>query len=310
MIVASIDIGTNTVLLLIADVDPATKNIIPLYNEQNIPRIGEGLSQGSPFNKKKLDPLYEILGNYKKTSNEYKSQLVLAAATNPFRLASDSAEVAAAIKKKFNIDVKILNGEEEACYSYLGATGGIADEKKILVVDIGGGSTELIYGMGEEIIFNRSYQLGAVSSKEKYLLSDPPVKEEIAAFISQIENIFQDSDLSIIKPEKTIAIAGTPTTIAAIKSGLNKFDEDLIEGHTLTIEEMAGYVNVLSSFKSIEILRRYKSVVKGREDVLLAGTIILKKIMDIIGIPEVTVSTKGIRYGAITNFLINKCAPA
>jgi len=146
MTVASIDIGTNTVILLIAEAELSNNSLRPLHNEYRMPRMGKGLEPDGEISEEKLNLLFPILTEYKTIIEKYSCEKILVTATNAFRLASNSKEISSEIKDKFNFDVNIISGEVEADYAFLGALSGTEISCSSLVIDIGGGSTELIYG--------------------------------------------------------------------------------------------------------------------------------------------------------------------
>jgi exopolyphosphatase/guanosine-5'-triphosphate,3'-diphosphate pyrophosphatase len=303
MTVASIDIGTNTILLLIADVNLKSSEIKVIENLHNIPRIGRGLKKGNPMSEENIKRLFDVVTGYSKVIKKHKCEKVLLTGTNALRIASNKNEIIKEIKNQFGYDLNIIPGEEEAKYSYLGAVSSFNDKQKYLVIDIGGGSTEIIYGKGNEILFSKSFYIGVVSGTESYLVSDPPSEKQMKNFISHSKKTFFELIKNVKDIDIPIAIAGTPTTLACIKNKLKIYDEDVVEDSALSIKELENFVIELSQLSSKEILNKYSDVVKGREDVLLAGTIILKEIMNILKLNEVKVSTKGIRYGAIIDWL-------
>ena len=306
MIIASIDIGTNTVLLLIAEVDPTTFKFKSIVNLQRIPRIGKGLVPGQPIKKEKIEMLYSVLQEYSRLISENKCEIVLVKATNAFRIASNNRLLTDDIKTKFNIDIKVVTGKEEAMLSFLGATSNYNSKYNFLVIDIGGGSTELIYGKKNKINFTQSFPVGVVSGTEIFYKSNPPTYLELDNFNNSIKQQLKEIASQDILPDKVIAIAGTPTTLACINQDLTEYNEDLIEGALLRYVDLEKIIITLSSLTSQEIKQKYKDIVNGREDVLLAGSQILATIMNMLNIDEVTVSTKGIRYGAIVDFVKNK----
>ncbi len=308
MIISSIDIGTNTILLLVADVNRDTKNIRVLRDEHRIPRIGKGVIPGRAITEDKISVLFKILYEFKQIINEYNTDLTILTATNAFRIASNSAEIVNKIKEIFEWEVNIISGEDEAKYSFLGSTIGETFYKDILVIDIGGGSTELVQGRNQEIYFRQSYPIGAVLGTEKFLRANPPSAQEIETFKDEISKIFIGIKAKTNIPEKTIAIAGTPTTLACIKQKLKSYDEYLIEGSEITYNELSVLTETLAKLRSEDIREKYQDVVKGREDVLLSGSLILQYLMEKLGLSKVTVSTKGIRYGAIVNYLLRENA--
>jgi len=157
MTVASIDIGTNTVILLIAEAELSNNSLRPLHNEYRMPRMGKGLEPDGEISEEKLNLLFPILTEYKTIIEKYSCEKILVTATNAFRLASNSKEISSEIKDKFNFDVNIISGEVEADYAFLGALSGTEISCSSLVIDIGGGSTELIYGNRSEIFYKKSY---------------------------------------------------------------------------------------------------------------------------------------------------------
>ncbi len=305
MIIASIDIGTNTVLLLVAEVDPVTKNIIPLENRYMLPRIGKGLKPGMPIMQDKISRLTEILTDYKIIADSYKCEHIIASATNAFRIASNAGEIVSGISNKLNINIEIIPGEDEAMYSFWGVTGTNPSDENSLVIDIGGGSTEIVYGLRDKVLYKRSFEIGAVSATESILHHAPPTAEEIDSLADAVKFVFNDHEFENFEVQKAIAIAGTPTTLACIKMHLNNFDEELIEGSTITYPELKELVERLKLLTPEQILLNFKAVVKGREDILLGGSYILLKLLNLFNLDEVLVSTKGIRYGAVVNY-INK----
>ena len=156
MNIASIDIGTNTVILLIAEI---TENkISKLLNEFRIPRIGKGLIPGGRINEEKINEFLNIMLDYKSIINQYKCEKIFAIATNAFRIASNSQEILNLIKTKTGIVIEIISGELEAEFSFLGVISDLTNlNSNVLVIDIGGGSTELILGRSDKIIFKKSF---------------------------------------------------------------------------------------------------------------------------------------------------------
>ncbi|MDZ7623992.1 MAG: hypothetical protein U5J96_06035 [Ignavibacteriaceae bacterium] len=302
MTIASIDIGTNTVLLLIADVDPFTRKIISLINEYRMPRIGQGTKQTGRISQERLKLLYDVLNEYKIIINDYNCDKVILTGTNAFRMAQNTPEIKDELKKIFNFDLNVITGEDEAEYAYFGAISDLDSLDNSMVIDIGGSSTEIIYGEGLNVIFKKSLQLGSVSATEQYFKNAPPTIIELENFSTDIKRLFTTFDKTII-PKKVIAIAGTATTLACMKLGLKEFEENKVDKSRITIQDMRNIIGELSSLTASEILVRYGPVMKGREDIIFAGAFILYQFMEYFGIDNVIVSTRGIRYGAIVKYL-------
>jgi exopolyphosphatase/guanosine-5'-triphosphate,3'-diphosphate pyrophosphatase len=300
MKIASIDIGTNTVILLIAEIK--NNHIISLKNEYRVPRIGKGLEHSRNISAEKITLLIQILSEYNDIIKSYNCELVLAIGTNAFRISSNASEIIKLIKDKFGIEINIVTSLKEAEYSFLGAVSDYYnDNNDNLIIDIGGGSTELIAGKMNEIKYINSFQTGVVSGTEQFFRHDPPLLFEISNYDNFLSSTFVNIDIS--KNVRAIAIAGTPTTLACIQKGLKVYNEDEVEGSILTQCDVFRLKEELYNLSSTQIKKKYSQVVSGREDVLLAGTIILHKLMKLLNLTELLVSTKGIRYGAIVEFL-------
>jgi len=203
---------------------------------------------------------------------------------------------------RFNFDVNIISGEIEAEYAFLGALSGIEIAGSTLVIDIGGGSTELIVGNKSEIISKKSYPIGSVIATENYLKHTPPLPKEMGQLELKLKEIFKGiAEKS--KPGKVIAIAGTPTTLACMVKGLKEFEEAEIDGSDLTAVDLQNLISEIKILQPEQIKKTFGNVLSGREDIILGGAIILKKIMRIIDVDKVTISSRGIRYGAIIKYL-------
>ena len=299
MITASIDIGSNTVLMLIAKTDKSTGTLIPLRDEMRIPRISEGLTPGGMIKEKAQDRLMAALTEYFNLIKEYRCEKVIISATSAFRKAGNSMLVKSKIENEFNAGVKILTGEEEAEFAFAGTAGYDEPGNNRMVIDIGGGSTEIIIGVGENIRFKKSFDTGVVVLSEKYINKDKPSEDNMKKMNREIEEIFSVLPETANIPMKTIALAGTPVTLACIYKGLAVYQESKVEGVKLTRSQVNYLQKYLLKFSPAELLSKYPKIVKNREDLILSGTNILLYIMKIFNIAEVIVSTRGIRYGAI-----------
>lgn len=305
MIIASIDIGTNTVLLLIAEADRSIQQIKTVRNFYEIPRIGKGLLQGEEIREENIQRLISTLKNYKRIINDFNCEKILITGTKALRTAKNSNAITDRIKDELDFEINIITGEEEAELSFLGAVFENQD-KNNLVIDIGGGSTEIIYGQINKIEFKRSFDAGVVSLTEKYFKHDPPLLEELLDLKKNIIQNLQELEKLNLTAYESIAIAGTPTTLTCMKMNLKEYDEDKIEGSILYLNEINKLIELLVPLSSEEIKSTYASIVEGREDLILAGSILLASIMELLGIHKVKVSSKGIRYGAIVKYILWK----
>ena len=302
MIVASIDIGTNTVLLLIAKVDTKSRKLTTLSNEYRMPRIGKEINQTGKISEDKIKLLFNVLIEYDEIIKKFNCDKVIVTGTNALRIAKNNKEISKQINKIFNHELEVIPGEMEAEYAFLGATSDLKNLSASLVIDIGGGSTELIFGDELKIKSKRSLQIGSVSATEKYLKYSPPLKSEIENLKKDLRNILVNANENYA-PDTTVAIAGTATTLACMNSGIKIFEEDKIENSTMSSDEIKQLISQLSDLTALEILNKYGPVLTGREDIIFAGAIILSEILELFGIKKFFVSSRGIRYGAIIKYL-------
>ncbi len=301
MTAASIDIGSNTVLMLIADING--KIIKPLKEIQRIPRISAGLHPGGEISKDSESRLMEVLQEYFLLIKKYRCDKIFISATSAFRKAINRNQIKNEIEKLFNSEIKILSGDEEAELAFLGTREYHTAGKYRLVIDIGGGSTEIIYGQDATIIYRKSLDAGVVSLSEKYFNSGSPSALKLSSAEDYIRKTFAVLPEFNPQPSDTVALAGTPAALACIKAGLSFYDENVVEGSFLARSEISAFKEFFSELSPEELLSKYPNILSGRQDLILSGTYILLIIMDLLNIDKVIVSTKGIRYGAIVKNL-------
>ncbi len=299
MNIASIDIGTNTVLMLIASIDITQKELNPLYNKYEIPRIGKGLALSGYIPDDKIELLRQILSGYAAEAGKYGCTEIIASGTYPFRTAINGSDVIDLIANSTGITISALSGDKEANFSFLGAISDIPSKDNVCVIDIGGGSTELILGNKSEITIKISAPIGVVNLTEELIKHYPVSGLNLKEIRDKIQNMIINFYPHNIKASKAIAIAGTPTTLACIKLGLSSFNEEKIHKAELSINDIELFIESLALLNAEEVKEKYSTIVKGREDVLLTGSIILAEIMSFLNFDKVIVSTRGLRYGAI-----------
>jgi len=304
MNIASIDIGSNSVILLIADVNLLHKRFVPVLNQYTTPRVSKGLSAGNPFPKDSIVRLNSVLKDFVKKAHEYNSEIILPAATQAFRKATDAEEVSERIKNELGLEIRILSGYEEGLLTFYGAIADMEDFSGYMI-DIGGGSTEVFFGRPDAVLFSNSYNFGAVSTTEQ-LHSIPPVGPDKIDLISKYVKETIVNALSLpVHNQPGIAVAGTPTTLACMQLGVSDFDENKIEGYELSRENIIYLCKKMAEMTPNEIVECYGAIIEGREDVILSGGVILATIMEMIGLENIIVSARGLRHGVIYNYLHN-----
>jgi len=269
-----------------------------------MPRIGQGTNKTGVISSEKLKLLFDVLAEYDEIIRNFNCEQIILSGTNAFRMATNTSKIIKTIKKEFGYDLNVISGEQEAEYAYMGAISELEESTTSAVIDIGGSSTEIIVGEASKIISKRSLQLGSVSATEQFLTHSPPLKPEIDNLKLEAQKSFSDIDSKEI-PKQAIAIAGTATTLACMNLGLKVFDENKVSNSIITIHDMRKLIMDLEYLSSQEILDKYGSVMVRREDIIFAGAYILFQFMETFKIENIKVSTRGIRYGAIVNYIRN-----
>ncbi len=288
MRVAALDIGTNTALLLIGEGDGDTFSI--LEDVHAIPRLGEDVDKTHVIGKEAVLRLDEILFHYSDLMTSAGVDIIDAVGTSALRDAENSHAVREHIRNDFGIPIRLISGDEEARLTYLGAVSDIStDAHLIAVVDIGGGSTEIALGRGKEYAIGRSTDIGAVRLTER--AQDRAGREE------DIRSHLRETFNTLALPDRLVAVAGTATSIAAIKLGLEVFERERINGTQVFRAELEEIVDLLYSISSAELTERYPVITKGRADILPAGALILLEVLRYLRLDSFTASTRGLRYG-------------
>ena len=303
MTIASIDIGSNTIILLIADYDKIGNMLIPKLNEYRIPRVSEGSSVNMMLNENSIDRLLNGLDDFNQIILTYSPDVVLVNATQAFRISKNAWKVKDQIKQRYGWDLDIISGEREAELTFKGILD--KSDNDIVVIDIGGGSTEICFGNQKLIHFRQSFPLGIVSLIDQINPSIPPTKNQLNSIILEIKKTFSMLKEKIPPYQKTIAVAGTPTTLAAILLNVENYEDQLVENYVLNKELIYEFIHNVKLLTIQELKMKFGKLILGREDLILVGTVILFELMEILGLKNIIVSTKGLRYGAIWDYLTN-----
>jgi exopolyphosphatase/guanosine-5'-triphosphate,3'-diphosphate pyrophosphatase len=295
MRIASLDIGTNTILMLVADITAEGKFAV-VRDEHAIARLGQGVDHHRRISEDAIRRADTILRGHLVLARELRCDHMAAVGTSALRDAENRDEILAHWRRTFDIDVRVISSEEEARMTYLGTLSNAPDDqKKRAVVDIGGGSTEITLGMGRRVLDRFSVQLGAVRLTERYWTGYPPASDRIAQAREEIRAILGEKRGSM-DPATWSAVAGTPTTLAAMALSLDRFEPSAIDGYQLTRAFVSNSVAQILSLTRDE-LGRHPQIHPQRADIMGAGALILEGVMELYGITAVTVSVRGLRYG-------------
>ncbi len=306
---ASIDIGTNTALLLAAEVSPQLE-ILPLVQHEKIVRLGEGVDERRLLKPAAIQRTMEALEEYVKECRDLKIEDIVISGTSAVRDAQNRAELIDEIKQVFGIEMRVLSGEEEARLTYFGALSNKSHlTHDILLIDIGGGSTEFITGTLNAITKAVSIDVGSVRLTERFIRHDPINEAEFSA----IEN-FIDKQLRSIRrnfafrPEHFVGVAGTVTTLAAMQLRMADYNPEKVDSCHLNFQQVTEMVEDLKR-KSLSEKRHLPGLSPKRADVILAGAMILLQVMREFDFVEVTVSDRGLRFGVLIDFAKNIFLP-
>jgi len=286
---SSIDVGSNSVLFTCIEYEDGNMQVVKDVS------VITGLSREmkETFNDDAIERTVHAVCNFKEESKRIGCGVPVVIGTMALRRAKNREVFLKRLKKACGLDVRILSGEEEGYYSFISVSLGV--KERIIVCDIGGGSTEIVSGVGRSVDYIRSIPIGAVSLYERFIDSDPPSRDEVNKMLMFIESSLDE----IQRPygEIVVGIGGTVTTLAAIHMG-KEYSREAVEGIYLERDTVEKMIEMFMAKNSIE-RRRIKGMEKGREDIILAGTGILYTILNWAGFDGVYVSTGGVRYGVL-----------
>jgi len=291
--VAVIDVGTNSTRLLVADVDGG---VAPLERRSTVTRLGRGVDLSGRLASEAIEDVCAAIGGYVEILQELGAETVEVIATSAVRDADNGSAFVAELRERFALSARVLDGEEEARLTYLGATSEALPSEPTLVVDIGGGSTELIVGSGSEISFHDSLQAGVVRHSERCINSDPPTAGELEALATDVRGLIAASIGEGVEARRGIAVAGTPTSLAAVVMELEPYDPTRVHGHVLDLPSIQV---ILSRLASLPLAERVEvaGLHPDRAPTIVAGVVILVEAMRAFDLERITVSEHDILYG-------------
>ncbi|MBC7753646.1 MAG: Ppx/GppA family phosphatase [Moraxellaceae bacterium] len=293
MKVAALDLGSNTFLCLICEVNQG--QIEKIYSDEvQVVRLGQGLSLSKKIHPDALVRARSALTDFAQSIQKHKPEKILAMATSAARDAENKQELFK-ICEELGIPLEIISGDQEAQITYSGSVSGLKTPPlKTLVVDIGGGSTEFIVGLGSNLLSGHSQNIGCVRLTEKYISHQPTSETEIKNCKNEILKIIQESKKKLnLDIDQILAVAGTPT--ALVTAELGGFDAARIDGYKLTANKLNEWLAKLVTATVEE--KQNMGIAQGRADVILVGVLILLATLEVFCKDEIIVSTRGVRYG-------------
>ena len=298
MRVGAVDIGTNTVLLLVAERDEQGA-LRAVREEATITRLGEGVDVAHRLAPAAITRTSECLARYAAITRELGTTRVGVVGTSAMRDAGGGDEVRAKVRELFGVEARTISGEEEARLTFAGGVSGLhADSARVF--DIGGGSTEIVVADRRRVVASHSFDVGSVRLTERHLRSDPPAPEELDAIRKTARDAFATSphvwDRARTISSAPIGIAGTVTTLAAVSLGLVPYDGARVHGHTMTIDEIARVTEQLAALP-LAARKKMGGLEPKRADVIIAGGLLVLAVLEALGAKELRVSDRGVRWG-------------
>jgi exopolyphosphatase/guanosine-5'-triphosphate,3'-diphosphate pyrophosphatase len=302
---AVIDVGTNSVKLLVADVHGC--EVAPVHEESRQTRLGKGFYETRRLQPEPIARTAEAVCEFAGIARERNAQSIRVIATSAARDAVNPRDLTDSIFRATGLETEILSGDLEAGLAFQGvATDAELAIHPLLLLDVGGGSTEFILGRGRETHFARSFPLGTVRLMEKFPHSDPPTKGELDScrvwlkdFLRhqvrpQLEEALREGDGGLW----LIGTGGTTSILARLEKKLDRFDRAKIEQTVLTLGQVAAHREKLWSLP-LEERKKIPGLPKQRADVILTGVLIYEMVMEEFGFLQLHISTRGLRFAAV-----------
>ena len=285
MRVAAIDQGTNTTRLLVADV--ADGNVEEVLRRSVITRLGEGVDERRRLQPLPIARVRNVLTEYRREAERLGAERALLVATSAVRDAENGEAFLGEIEWSYGFATRLLSGDDEAALTLRGIGTGRDVDEGTLVLDIGGGSTELVVGSNRT-----SADVGSVRITERFLRSDPPAVDELDAAAVNVR-----SHLPALTVERAIGVAGTITSIAALDLGLEEYNRERVDGHTLSRDGARRQLERLAGLP-LEVRRRLPALDPERAPVIVGGALILVEVLDRYRLTGLEVSERDILDGA------------
>jgi len=300
MRVAAIDIGTNSVLLLVAERD-ARGDLAALVERATVTRLGEGVDRTRSLASGAIERTLSCLSAYAEDIRRLGVERLDVVGTSAMRDAAAGDELVRRAEEILGVSPRVISGDEEACLTFAGALGGLGIVGGVTVFDVGGGSTELVRGRSEggaaEIAEARSFQIGSVRLFERFVRHDPPKPEELAEARALVRK-----ELAFFTPpsrtEPLVGIAGTVTTLAAVARGIEPYDGARVHGMRLAADEVLEVAHRLWSLPLAE-REALAGLEPRRADVIVTGAAIVAEVLAWSQAAELIVSDRGVRWGLV-----------
>jgi exopolyphosphatase/guanosine-5'-triphosphate,3'-diphosphate pyrophosphatase len=299
MNVAVVDIGSNSTRLLIAEL--ADHRVTELVRRSEVTRLGAGVDADGRLRDDAMERVFTTLAGYRSEIDQYHCDNAVAVLTSAVRDSANGAQFAAQVQDRFGLEPHVLSGDDEAQLTFVGATSerDSSDLTPTLVLDIGGGSTEVVIGTGSEVVFHISTQAGVVRQTERHLHDDPPPQGQLDELAADVRQILRDAVPESRRDTvlRGIAVAGTATSLAAIAQELDPYDPTRVHGYRLSAAECDRILGELARLPLAD-RRRVPGLHPDRAPTIVAGAVILREVLSLFGLREIEISEHDILRGA------------
>jgi exopolyphosphatase / guanosine-5'-triphosphate,3'-diphosphate pyrophosphatase len=299
--VAVVDIGTNSTRLLVADV-AADDQLTERERRTKVTRLGDKLDQTGVLSEAAMERVLATVADYRMVIEREGAERAVAVLTSAVRDAANGEDFLARVRAQSDgLDARVIAGDEEARLTFRGATSerAAADATPTLVIDVGGGSTELVVGSGDEVSFNVSTQAGVVRHTERHLASDPPTRGELRALADDVRETYARAVPEPVRrtPRAAIAVAGTATSLGAIDLDLEHYSSDLVHGHAVSLMACRRIVQRLAALPEAE-RREVRGLHPDRAPTIVAGVIMIVEALELFDLDAIVGSDHDILRGA------------
>jgi exopolyphosphatase/guanosine-5'-triphosphate,3'-diphosphate pyrophosphatase len=292
--VAVVDLGTNSTRLLVADVEDGLAREVE--RRITITKLGEGVDGGRRLLPAAVERVHACLAEYRRAIDRHRPERAVAYATSAVRDAANGAEFLAGIERRFGLTTRLLDGEEEALLTFRGVASGRDLTEPTVIVDVGGGSTEIVIGNTDGVSFHTSLDVGCVRLTERFVGSDPPGSCDVESLVRHVRSLLAKALPAGDLPARGIGTAGTVTTLGTLHLGLPEEDPALLHGHRIPAGWIAAEATRLASTPVSE-LRERPGIAPERAAVIAAGALALAEIVGFFELAELEVSETDVLHG-------------
>lgn len=293
--VGVVDLGTNSTRLLVAEVEDGS--VRELERRLTITRLGEGVDERRLLLPTAVARVRNALTDYRRVLEEHGAERTLAVATSAVRDAENGEAFLGEVEWSYGFETQLLSGDEEALMTFRGVSAGRDVGAGTLVIDVGGGSTELVLGGPDGVAWHESLDLGCVRLTERFLHSDPPTSEELDACKRHVAQGLAARLPADTRLERAVGVAGTVTTLAVLSLELEEEDPALVDGHRLAAPWIDAEVERLAALPVLAI-RELRGMHPDRAPVILAGAVVVAEALGRLGLHELEVSEQDLMHGA------------